>query len=264
MIDCRLVLNVPFAARGDRVLYLDIYLPHEAPGPLPLVIWVPGGGWRNCARGNRTAFLVDHGLATASIEYRVSSQAIAPANVHDCKAAVRWLRAHAAEYGIDPERIGVWGASAGGHLAALLGLAAGVPELEGAGNTDGVSSHVQAVCDFCGPTDLARLVAPPMRQQYPTLYEVTKFYLGGPPEERLDLARLVSPLCHVSADAPPMFIAHGDGDCTVPPVESSDLYHALDEVGADVTLHVVQGGAHGWDWELTNDRVAQFFKRVLP
>jgi len=264
MSDAQTYLDIPYAQWGDVTLHLDIFLPGHAQGPLPLVVWVPGGGWRNCNKaGKRTEFLTRHGFASAAINYRVSGVASAPANIQDCKAAIRWMRAHAEPYGIDPDRIGVWGSSAGGHLVALLGTTNGLAEIEGSGNSDGWSSDVQAVCDFCGPSDLTRIAEPEVRRDHEVLYDVTAQYLGGPVEERDELARLMSPFHHASADCPPMLIGHGELDPTVPVEESIILHEALQQAGTDVTLHIVKGGGHGWDWNQTNGTVVEFFKRTL-
>jgi len=127
--------------------------------PLPVILWIHGGGWSKGRKEQHSpaiSFLND-GYAVASIEYRLSGEAPFPAQIVDCKAAVRWLRANAAKYNLDADRIGAWGHSAGGHLAALLGTSGGVPELEGNGDNMSYSSHVQAVCDVSGPADFVRL-----------------------------------------------------------------------------------------------------------
>ena len=144
--------DLVYARAGAKDLLLDLYLPEGAPRPLPLVVWIHGGGWRNGAKEQTPARrLVERGYAVASINYRLSGEAIFPAQIHDCKAAVRWLRANAAKYGLDAGRVAAWGSSAGGHLVALLGTSGGIMELEGGlGNAD-QSSRVQAVVDFFGP-----------------------------------------------------------------------------------------------------------------
>jgi acetyl esterase/lipase len=190
----------------------------------------------------------------------VSGQAPAPANVLDCKAGVRWLRTYADDFGMDPDRIGLWGSSAGGHLVSLLALTHDASEFE----TGDVSTEVQAVCDFCGPTDLTLMADAEMAAAYPRLREAVDEYLGGPVDEHLDLARRISPMSHVRADAPPMLIAHGENDPVVPPTESTRFQEALEETGAeDVTLCVVPDAGHGWDQSLTNDLVVEFFCRTL-
>ena len=131
--------DLEYARVGEKSLLLDLYLPPEGESPWPVIVWIHGGAWRTGNRADPPAlFLVERGYAVASISYRLSREAIFPAQIHDCKAAIRWLRARAGEYDLDPARIGVWGASAGGHLAALLGTSGGVERLEG---TVGVQGH---------------------------------------------------------------------------------------------------------------------------
>lgn len=263
MGQARIVQDLPYANYNGRVLRLDLYLSDRTEGATPVILWLYGGGWRGGSKANPPSWIVAHGFALAAIDYRLSGEAIAPANVHDCKAAVRWLRANAKLHRCDPDRIGVFGASAGGHLAALLGPTPGVDELEGNGGNEGWSSEVQAVCDFCGPSDLTRIAIPEVRQRFALLYEVTQQYLGGPVEQRSELARLVSPLHHVSNACPPTLIVHGEVDAVVPVEESLLLHQALQDAGVDVSLCVLRGAGHGWDWQLTNDAVISFFKRTL-
>src|SRR5882724_12604171 len=152
----RIDRDVEYARVGNRPLLLDLYLRDASTEPAPVVVWIHGGGW---SAGDKfptpAARLVAAGYAVASIEYRLTGEAKFPAQIHDCKAAIRWLRASARKYNLDAAHIGVWGHSSGGHLVSLLGTSGDVKELEGAeGNTD-QSSRVQAVCDFCGPSDFA-------------------------------------------------------------------------------------------------------------
>lgn len=241
----KLHADIPYVSYGNVTLLLDLHLPREATEPVPVVMHVIGGGWQNCeksAAADSWAFLVDHGFAVASIQYRVSSNAKAPANIHDCKAAVRWLRANAAKYNLDPARIGAIGSSAGGHLVGLLGASHGVKELEGpAGNRD-QSSDVKTVCAYCGVFDLVHYRDQALCQQNTVLADVITAYLGGPVETRLDLARLVSPITYVSPHCPPMFLLHGDADVVVPMDESVRFHDRLQKAGADVTFRRVPGG----------------------
>ena len=256
--------NLPYATYDDgQTLPMDLYLPSNVPRTMPVILWLPGGGWAQCNKATAPWFYAEFGFAIAAINYRVGDQHPAPANVHDCKAAVRWLRAHADEFGLDPQRIGVWGKSAGGHLALLLGLSGDLPGLEGTGGNPGVSSRVQAVCSFYGIGDVARVARPDVREHFATLYDVTCQYLGGPPEERAELARLLSPTTYVSRDAPPILLFHGDQDAVVPVEESILMHDALQRVGADVEFHVIPGAGHHWNLDITRDRLVTFFHRTL-
>ena len=220
--------------------------------PYPVVVFIHGGGWRNGSRRNRVFYpLVPRGYAVASISYRLTKEATWPAQIYDCKAAVRWIRAHAKEYNLDPERVGVWGESAGGHLAALLGTSGGVKELEGNLGNPGFSSSVQAVCDYFGPTDLVHLLdqqaklAMPSGNPSVSSKNFIEWLLAGPLAQHLKEAREASPLTYVSTHSPPFFIVHGDRDTTVPLEQSKQLYEALrkDHVSAD--LKIIPGVEHG-------------------
>lgn len=228
---------------------LDLYVPDGA-GPFPLVVWIHGGGWQNGDKGLSPTGVqlrqAGRGYAVASVNYRLSGVATHPAQIHDCKAAIRWLRANAATYRIDPDRVGVWGSSAGGHLVALLGTSGDVPALEGPDNP-GVSSRVSAVVDWYGPTDFLGMQA----QGLPCSGD---HWSASSPEGRMlgcasaacpDTAREASPITWVSGDDPPFHIVHGTNDCTVAPLQSQTLHEALQEAGVDSTLTMIAGGGHG-------------------
>lgn len=256
--------NIVYVKRGTNALRLDLHRPVGATKLLPVIVGIPGGGWCACAKENVPLYLASHGFAMACINYRVSSEAIAPANIRDCKAAVRWLRSNAKRLGLDPEQIGACGGSAGGHLAALLGISTGIKELEGEpGDPFFPSTSVKAVCALCGPMDLTRIASPAIRKKFPTLYDVTTQYLGGPIQQRIKLAQLVSPLTYVSKKNPPMLLIHGAADPVIP-VEESRLFHAaLKKAGAKSTLRVVQRMGHGGLWEACREDIISFFKKHL-
>lgn len=259
----RTITNLVYANRDGADLCLDLHLPAASGGLLPVVVGLPGGGWRTCDKASVPRFLVDHGFALACVNYRISSNAIAPASVHDCKAAVSWIRANAHDYALRPDRMGVYGASAGGHLAALLGVSDGVKELESEGARLSPGTAVQAVCAVCGPMDLARIGIPEIRDQCPILYDVISQYLGGPIAERTELARLISPLTYVSDRCPPMLLMHGAADDRVP-VEETTLFHkALQETGAKSSLSLIEGAGHGWLEEETKGEIISFFTETL-
>jgi len=251
-----------YARIGATSLRLDLYLPpREAGTRLPLVLWIHGGGWSGGDRTQtRAPEVLGKEYAVASISYRLSHEAVFPAQIHDVKAAVRWLRAHADMYGLDPERIGAWGSSAGGHLAALLGTSGDVTELEGTvGEHLDQSSRVQAVSNFFGPADLLAILEPGAWAPRPSVEAL----LGGSVAKRVALARLASPVTHIGADDPPFLIVHGDRDLVVPLDQSQRLHRALNTAGVESTLHVVKEGGHGFLDPVVDALVRKFFDRHL-
>src|SRR3989442_7306640 len=188
---------------------------------------------------------VRYGYAVASISYRLSQEAKFPAQIYDCKAAVRWLRANARQYSLDPERIAAWGGSAGGHLVALLGTAGGVKELEGNLGDPGYSSRVMAVVAFFGPTDFFHLSATSTNKKGNAPGAVEGL-IGGPLEANRERVRQANPITFVSKDDPPFLILHGDQDDLVPPAQSVMLYEALKGAGVDAAYHVIKGRGHGF------------------
>ena len=212
-------------ARPDGIpLTLDLYVPKDAAKPPPVVIWIHGGGWEAGDKTNGCPIPLAHiGFAVASINYRLSQQAKFPAQIYDCKAAVRWVRAHAAQYHYNAEKIAAVGASAGGHLAALLGTTNDDPQLEGDEGVTGVSSSVQAVVDYFGPSDFISIVDEATPEQRANLNNPVVHLLGGTVAQKTALARLASPALHASSKACPFFIVQGDRDPIVPPPQSVEL-----------------------------------------
>lgn len=241
----RILRDIDYAEVDGTSLRLDLYLPDPRPSePVPLVLWVHGGGWR--AGSKQPTYAPDtlgEDYAVASVDYRLSDVALFPAQIHDVKAAVRFLRANADRFGIDPDRFGAWGSSAGGHLVALLGVTCDDEALEGTvGNHLDQSSCVQAVCDFYGPTDFSAL--PDQRGENARRPMAEDQLIGGSVEDLEDLAALASPIAHVSADDPPFLIMHGSDDGTVPVEQSIAFDAALRAAGVDSTLLVVEGAGH--------------------
>lgn len=237
--------DLPYVKDGHERQTLDLHVPGGKRGKaVPVVVYIHGGGWRNGKKSSSNAIpLITRGYAVAGIGYRLSDAASFPAQIHDCKAAIRWLRAYAKEYGIDPDRIGVWGQSAGAHLAALLGTSGDVSELEGdLGEHTGVSSRVQAVCDVFGPADflLSDVGGKSDNPKGPVA-----LFLGGPPSDRRDIARRASPAHWISSDDAPVLILQGGQDRTVPPVQSRDFAERLEKVGVDVGLIEFPEAGHG-------------------
>ncbi len=258
--------DIEYAVVDGFSLKLDLVLPGTPPAkPMPLVVYIHGGAWISGDKDSTHApAVLGPQYAVASVNYRLAQQAPFPAQIHDCKAAVRWLRAHAATYGIDPDRIGAWGVSAGGHLAALLGTSGGVAELEGTvGDCLGVSSRVQAVCDSFGPIDLLTLVDPTGDIDVGAAYSPVGRLLGGPRDEHAELARLASPITHIDETDPPFLILHGDADEVVPYDQSVVFHQALAAAGVDASLYLVGRGAHGGFPLFVDGLVKAFFDRVL-
>ncbi len=258
--------DLEYAKVGDVSLKLDLYLPERRPeGPMPLVVWVHGGAWQAGSKDQTPAIpLVRRGFAVASVGYRLSQSARFPAQIEDCKAAIRWLRANAAEHGLDGRRIGAWGSSAGGHLVALLGTSGDVNDLEGqAGNLD-QSSRVQAVADWFGPTDFTRMSAFPSRMDHDAPGSPESRLIGGAIQENKDKVARANPITYVTADDPPFLIMHGDQDELVPLNQSELLFDALRKAKVDATFFVVKGAGHGFGPNpAAMGAVADFFERHL-
>ena len=259
--------NLEYAEVDGKPLLLDLYLPKDVKQP-PLLVWIHGGGWRSGDKG-RGGILVPLGLkngyACASINYRLSGEATFPAQIHDCKAAIRWLRAHAKEYGYDATRIGVGGSSAGGHLVALLGTSGGDKQLEGTvGKHTDQSSQVQAVLDMWGPTDFLQMDAhalPNARFKHNDPRSPESLLLGGPVLENKDKVSQANPITYIDKQDPPFLIIHGSKDPLVPVHQSQLLDTALKKAKVPVQLIVVEGGGHGgreFNTPETNDRILKF------
>jgi len=268
MPDARILRDLEYVPAGHERNKLDLYLPKQAgketPDKLPLIIWIHGGAWRAGSKGNcpATRFL-RKGYAVASINYRLSQHAIFPAQIEDCKAAVRWLRANSNQYGLETNRIGVWGSSAGGHLVALLGTTGDVKEFDKGGNLN-VSSRVQAVCDYFGPTDFTKISNFPSSIRHDAPDSPESKLLGGPIQQNKEACQRANPITYVTKDDPPFLIVHGDQDHTVPHNQSQLLYEALTKAGVQVKFHTVEGAGHGrFKSPEVNKMVDDFFDRHL-
>jgi acetyl esterase/lipase len=235
---------------------LDLYLP-EGKCPFPLVLIFHGGAFLFGDKADPlsqpgTDHLLAAGYAVANVNYRLSEEAKAPAQIQDVKTAVRWLRAHAADYQLDPDHIGAWGSSAGANLAALLGTSAGVPALEGAelGCAD-QSSRVQAVVDWFGPTDFLRMDSQLVELGFPPSHDAPdspeSLLIGAPIQSRPDLARVMNPIAYVDTQAAPFLLVHGTRDSTVPYLQSKILAEALAAAaGAERVIFIpLEGAVHG-------------------
>lgn len=239
--------NLSYAQVDGYNLLLDLYLPDGVDAPVPLIIWVHGGAWWAGSKEDPPGLaIVERGYALASINYRLSQQAKFPAQIHDCKAAVRWLRANAEAYGLDATCFGAWGASAGGHLVALLGAAGTAAELEGDVGISGYSSQVQAVCDWFGPSDFLRMNDSPGQIDHDAPDSPESQLVGAPIQKNVDLAARANPIIYITPNTPPFLIMHGDEDDVVLPNQSQLLHHALETAGISSKLVMLPGFGHGF------------------
>lgn len=259
----KVLKDLTYGRAGERPMLLDLYLPEHATKPMPLIIWVHGGAWMAGSKNNPSPALrfTRDGYAVAQVGYRLSQEAKFPAQIHDCKAAVRWLRANAEKYSLDTNRFIAWGGSAGGHLVALLGTSGGVAELEGTVNDLKQSSRVQAVVDWFGPTDFLHIGEPESDIRHTAPDSPESKLIGGPLLENRDKAAKASPITYVSKDAPPFLIMHGDRDRTVPFNQSELLYEALKKAGVDVTFVPMKGAGHGFGGPDAIAPVQEFLRR---
>jgi len=265
----RIERDVPYITDGDPSQSLDIYLPEKASEkPLPLIVWIHGGGWLGGSKSeNPGASLTARGLyASASVEYRFSNKAIFPAQIQDCQAAIRFLRANAKKYNIDGDHIGIWGASAGGHLVALLGTAGGANAFAKIGDNRDESDRVQAVIDLFGPADFAavkkQVAADKSVKNIFNFEDMSSPYaklFAAIPGEKVDLEKSASPVTYISKDDPPFLIVHGTVDQLVPYAQSTELVDDLKREGVDVLLQTIPGANHGGP-QFTTPAMNQLYK----
>jgi len=262
----RAELDVPYAGTDNPRQKLDLYLPRQlkTDKPLPVVAFIHGGAWqagdKRGGLGTVASFVESGEYAAVSIGYRLSSEATWPAQIHDCKAAIRWLRANAKKYNFDPDKIGVVGPSAGGHLVAMLGTSGGVAELDGRlGDHQNESSRVACVVDLYGPTELLKMGGSHDNPNSPESKLV-----GGTLQENQEIARNASPTTYVTKDDPPFLLIHGTKDFTVPFNQSELLFAALQQAEVEATFVPVTNGGHGnFGTPQVAERMRQFFDKHL-
>lgn len=265
----RVERDVPYADTENPRQRLDLYLPKEPKADkLPVIVFVHGGAWMGGSKdgqaGQLVPFVRTGEYAGVSVGYRLSDEAKWPAQIHDCKAAIRWVRANAEKYGLDPERIGVWGTSAGGHLVAMLGTSGDVPELEGdLGGSDETSSAVACVANYFGPTEMLAMIGPPSRIDHAAADAPEAKLIGGPLRENPEKAKAASPVTYVSADDPPVLTVHGTEDPLVPYDQGVRFDKALREAGVTSYLVTVEGGGHGGFPPEAEERLRAFFEKHL-
>ena len=242
----RAVRDVTFVNAGDVALKFDLHLPETTPRS-PTIVWVHGGAWRS---GSKTSMplgkLVEAGYAVASVDYRLSTQARFPAQIHDIKAAIRFLRGHGADWKLPTNHIVIAGDSAGGHLAALVGVSNGHDELEGSlGDYRKQSSAVQGILSFYGGANLTTILKQSTPHGLSVRVPALDLLLGGQPEAVPELARLASPVFHVDRSDPPLLLLHGDQDPQMPINQAHELMGAYKKLDLPAHLEVVHGAAHG-------------------
>ncbi len=239
--------DVVYAVIDGDSLTLDLAYSKDRSSPAPAIVHIHGGGWRDGRKSTKWAEkFAQWGFVGVSITYRLSGTALFPAGVHDCKTAIRWLRAHAGQYSIDPERIGVAGTSAGGHLSALMGTSGGDPYLEGDGPYADYSSRVQAVVDHFGPTDFMRMNDVKGRIDHFAPDSPESQWVGDPIREYPDLVRKANPITYIDSADPPTLIIHGEKDGLVIIGQSELLYEALKGAGVETKLVRVKNADHGY------------------
>lgn len=259
------MLDMTYASYEGRTLKLDLYKPREKLGKLPAIVCIHGGGW---AKGSRKSYtkvaqaIAAHGYVAVTISYRLSGEAVFPAAIMDCKAAVRFLRAHAQTLGINPDKIGAIGSSAGGHLAALLATSYGAEELEGSGGYAAFSSQIQAVVPMAAQTDFLSA----RNRQVSEERLIWKQFMGGTQEEKPDAYQLASPIEHLNFADPPCFLISGEMDDES--TRAVKFRKRMNQLGISSELEIIEGAPHGflkeqaWFKQAMEAAVAHF-NRVL-
>jgi acetyl esterase/lipase len=259
--------DVVYASPGGRALHLDLYLPKSGSGPFPAVVYIHGGGWVNGKKNafqKQAAYMATKGYVGACIEYRLSGEAIYPAALDDSKAAVRWLRANAAKYRIDADRIGAAGGSAGGHLVAMLGTTGDMPAFEGKSGNPGFSSRVRAVAAFNPAVDLVSFGKLAPGNSESSVYK----FLGCTYAANPKLWAMATPVTHVSKKSAPTLFLHGTADTLVPYQQSVDMMEKLKAAGVHAEIFTGEGGKHGFFnkppfYEPATKRMEEFFAKHL-
>lgn len=264
----KVVRDLDYVGSGNKRQMLDLYLPEtKTTKPRPLVVYIHGGGWENGSKdqaGVLFNLLKDRDYAGASINYRLTNEAIWPAQIHDCKAAIRALRAHAAENQIDPEKIAVFGISAGGHLVSMLGVTGGVKELEGElGPHLTQSSRVTCVLDFCGPSNFLTFGGEGTIINVDDPKTGLSKLIGGTVKEKPDAAKSASPVNYITSDDAPFLLIHGDKDNIVRYAQATEFDAALEKAKIPATLITGTNGGHVFFSAPLFERMRAFLDRHL-
>ncbi|HSJ03479.1 MAG TPA: alpha/beta hydrolase [Verrucomicrobium sp.] len=261
--------DLPYAGNSNPRQMVDLYLPKDRKEstPLPVVVFIHGGAWiggdRKQAAGALGGLMMTGNYAGVSVGYRMSTEAKWPAQIHDCKAAIRWIRGNAAKYNLNPDRIAVWGTSAGGHLVSLLGTSGGVQELEGTlGEFTQQSSRVKCVANFCGPEDLTLPLMNKDGQMVSALDDPAVVGLLGEGDRTVS-GKAASPLTYVTADDAPFLTAHGTKDMRVSYEHAELIDKSLKKAGVTSLLIPLTNGGHNFQAPELNKRLFQFFEWQL-
>ncbi|MDA0835732.1 MAG: alpha/beta hydrolase [Planctomycetota bacterium] len=255
--------DVEYGMGGEVPLHLDLARPKEAKGKLPCIVTIHGGAWHGGDKKGLTPLVLmmaQRGYVAVTVQYRFCPQHVFPAQVEDVKCAVRYLRAHAEEYSIDPERIGAVGFSAGAHLSMMLGTMQIEDGLEGEGGWGDQSSGVQGVVAYFGPTDLAADDLPDVSKG------LVKDFLGGTKSEVPEQYRLASPLTYVNKGDAPLLILQGTKDPLVPHTQAIIMVDALTAAEVPGRVELILGAGHGWgppDQQRTIEETFAFFDQHL-
>lgn len=244
--------DIDYVGANNPRQALDLYLPTEpsTSEPLPVICFIHGGAWRagnkKAGRNHLAPYVSSGNYAGISIAYRLTDEAHWPAQIHDCKAAIRWIRANAKTYNLNPDKIAAWGTSAGGHLVAMLGTSGEIKDLEGElGPHRQHSSRVSAVVDFFGPSELLTMADHPSRMDHNAADSPESMLVGGALQKSKQAARAASPVSYVTPDDPPFLIVHGTADPLVPYPQSQTLHKLLGSAKVPTTLIPVDNGGHG-------------------
>jgi acetyl esterase/lipase len=255
--------DIVYKKAGSTELKLDLVRPADGDGPFPAVVVIHGGAWRQGNKADVRPILpqfAQRGFVAISPQYRFSPKDAFPAQVHDLKAAVRWLKGNAKKYKVDPERMGAIGFSAGGHLALMLGLTGPGDGLEGEVSAGAPDSRIKAVVNYFGPTDLAANDMPDICKPW------VKDFLGGTPQEKPETAAKASPLTFVSKDDAPVLTFQGTKDPLVPFNQAIKLAEAMSSAGVPGRVELLLGAQHGWagaEMERTISDTFRFFDHHL-
>jgi len=272
--DIELIKDIPYCADGHKLHKLDILrLKKHSKKPMPVIVWIHGGGFTGGSKTSgyqRLERFVRRGYLGATIDYRFATEKVFPAQLQDCKCAIRFLRAHAKQYNLDSKHIGVWGGSAGGNLVAMLGVTGGVKEFEGDGGWTRYSSRVQAVVDYFGMTDFLAIYELAKQGKSTERFlpmdgkESISHLLGVKYFENPDLCRKASPTTYASKDDAPFYIFHGDQDPLTNWSQGELLNEVLRKAGVESDFYLVKGGKHGWPPRAdVDDKVDAFFDKHL-